>query len=101
LEPPGALRLEGYLRVPADGLYTFHFGASDEFRMTLEKVAVIESFRGCSVMPETRQVRLSAGVYAMTLECFRATNRMPAWFMADWEGPGLPRQSFIPSLLTP
>ena len=98
LEPPGAVRLESSLRVPTDGVYTFHFGASDEYRMTLENVAVIETFRGCSVMPEARQVRLSAGLYGVTLECFRETNRMPVWFTADWEGPGLPRQSFLPAL---
>lgn len=101
MKQPCAITMDGYLRVPVDGLYTFHFGASDEYRMTLEKAMIIESFRGYSLISETRQVRLSAGLYALTLECFRATNRMPAWFTADWEGPGLPRQSFIPSLLTP
>ena len=101
MKQPCAITMEGSLRVPADGLYTFHFGASDEYRMTLEKVLIIESFRGCSLIPETRQIQLSAGVYALTLECFRKTMRMPPWLTADWEGPGLPRQSFIPSLLTP
>jgi hypothetical protein len=101
MEIPGAIRLEGYLRVPADGVYTIHFGAADEYRMTLEKVAILESFRGCSVMPEIRQVRLSAGLYAVTIECFRGQRQMPPWFTADWEGPGLSRQSFIPSLSAP
>ncbi len=101
IELPGAVRMEGYLRVPVDGIYTFHFGASDEYRMTLEKAMIIESLRGYNLIPDTRQVQLAAGLYALTLECFRVTNRMPSWFTADWEGPGLPRQSFIPSLLTP
>jgi hypothetical protein len=99
---PGAARLEGYLRVPADGLYAIHFGAESEYRMTLEKNSILESFRGCSLMPETRQVRLSAGLYAVTIECYRPRRiSMPPWLTADWEGPGLPRQSFIPSLLAP
>jgi hypothetical protein len=101
MKQPGTIMLEGYLRVPVDGIYTFHFGASDEYRMMLETVLIIESFRGCSLIPETRQVQLSAGLYALTLECFRKTNRMSPWFTADWEGPGLSRQSFSPALFTP
>ncbi len=96
---PGAIRVEGYLRVPADGVYTFHFGVADEFRMSLGGVAVIESFRGCSLMPETREVKLTKGWCPVTLECFRiADERDPVWATTDWQGPGLTRQNFLPAL---
>ncbi len=99
---PGAIRGEGYLRVPADGVYTFHFGVADEFRMSLGGVPVVEAFRGCSLMPETRELKLTKGWYPVTLECFRiADERDPVWATTDWEGPGLSRQDFLPSLSTP
>ena len=93
---PGTIRVEGSLQVPSDGIYTFHFGASDEFRMSLAGVPVIEAFRGCSLMPETRDVKLAKGCYPVTLECFRISDsRLPVWATADWQGPGLPRQDFL------
>jgi len=99
---PGTVRMEGCLQVPADGVYTFYFGSADDFRMLLGGVPLLESFRGCSLMPETREVKLTKGCYPVTLECFRiADSRDPVWATADWEGPGLPRQEFIPKLSTP
>lgn len=96
---PGAIRLEGYLQVPADGVYTFYFGASDEFRMVLGGVPILAAFRGCSLMPETRAAALTKGCYQISLECFRlAEARDPVWATTDWQGPGLPRQDFLPVL---
>jgi hypothetical protein len=96
---PGAIKIEGYLQVPADGLYSFHFGCTDEFRMTIGNVTAIETFRGRSLMPEIRELQLAKGWYPVTLECFRsAKSRIPVWLTTDWEGPGLPRQDFIPAL---
>jgi len=94
---PGAVRVEGYLQIPADGIYTFHFGVSDEYRMTLGGVPVIEAFRGQDLMPVTREVKLARGLYPVTLECFRMANeRSQAWATTDWEGPGLSRRDFLP-----
>jgi len=60
---------------------------------------VIESLRGCSLMPETREVKLTQGWYPVTLEGFRmASERDPVWATTDWQGPGLPRQDFLPAL---
>ena len=99
---PGAIRVEGNLQVPVDGVYTFHFGVADEFRMSLAGVPVVEAFRGCSLMPETREVKLTKGCYPVALECFRvAEARDPVWATADWEGPGRLRQDFISGLSAP
>ncbi len=97
LATPGALCVQGYLKVPKDGVYRFHFGASDEFRMTLNGMLVVENFWGRAEMPDEQQVRLKAGDYAVTLDCFRQTKRM-TWFTADWEGPGMTRRSFLPNI---
>ncbi len=94
---PGTLRLQGYLEVPKDGVYTFHFGASDEFRMTLNGQVVIENFWGRAEMADEQQVQLKAGDYAITLDCFRQTRRS-IWFTADWEGPDMTRRSFLPNI---
>ena len=96
---PGAIRVDGYLRVPADGVYAIHLGCLGEFRLSMGGVPVMETFRGCSLMPETCEVKLSAGWYPVTLEYFLgAESRIPMWMTADWEGPGLPRQEFIPAV---
>ena len=96
---PGALRFDGFLQIPADGVYTFHFGVSEESRMLLGGVPITEAFRGCSLMPETREVRLTKGCYPVTLECFRRNDdRLPTWFTAEWHGPNIQQQSFIPAL---
>jgi len=102
MKVPGAIRVEGCLQVPADGVYTIHFGVSDEFRMTLCGVPVIEAFRGQNLMPETREVKLARGCYPVTLECFRFANeRGQVWATTDWEGPGLLRRDFLPALSVP
>ena len=99
---PGAIRVDGWLTVPADGVYTIHFGCMDEFRMSLGGQSFIETFRGRSLMPETRAVRLSKGCYQVTLECFRQnSSRVPVWLTADWEGPGIARTDFVSSLVIP
>ncbi|MCP4453784.1 MAG: hypothetical protein GY809_20170 [Planctomycetes bacterium] len=97
LPKPGTLRLQGYLTVPKDGVYTFYFGGSDESRMTLNGMLVIENFWGRAEMPDEQQVRLKAGNYAVTLDCFRQTKRS-IWFTADWEGPDMTRRSFLPNI---
>jgi hypothetical protein len=96
---PGAIRVEGILQVPADGIYRVYFGASDEFRLSVGGEPVIESFRGASLMPETREVKLAKGWYPVIFDCFRiGTSRVPVWATTDWEGPGLERQDALPLL---
>ena len=99
---PGAVRVEGFLQVPADGIYSIHFGVSDEYRMTLGGVPVIEAFRGQNLMPDTREVKLARGWYPVSLECFRVANeRCQGWAVTDWAGPGLTRRDFLPSISAP
>ena len=101
LKIPGAIRVAGFLQVPADGIYTIHFGVADEYRMTLGGVPIIEAFRGQNLMPDNREVKLVKGCYPVTLECFRAANeRAQVWATTDWEGPGLPRCDFLQVIST-
>ena len=102
LKIPGAVRIEGYLQVPADGVYTIHFGVSDEYRMRLSGVTIIEAFRGQNLMPDAHEVKLTKGCYPVSLECFKAGNeRAQVWATTDWEGPGMARRDFLPSLAAP
>lgn len=95
-----ASRYTGLLRVPREGVYTFHVGATSECRFLIGDTPVIVQQRGQSLMPDVRAVRLKAGYYPVRLDYFYESRDLPPWFSADWSGPSLPRADLATACLT-
>lgn len=81
---PGAIHWSGYVRIPRDGTYTFHFQGSGQTFLRLHDARLLEA-QGSTRIP------LQAGLHP-----FQATwlpgQAAPVWRL-EWEAEGLPRQA--------
>ena len=80
----------GFLRIPADGEYTFSMGSDDGSRLSLDgrTVAVNDSIHAMTEKSGT--VQLTAGRHAIRIEFFDALNTDA--LALSVQGPGMPRQ---------
>ncbi len=87
-------RYVGYLRVPAEGLYTFHLRPRGDGRMKIGADEVL-AYTGLSSTPMPRAVRvpLKKGFYPIEIESNRGIHEL------EWEGPGIERRHFKPDEL--
>ena len=120
-----ALNYNGYLDVPADGLYTFHVKVADESRLYIDDAVVINK-SGRSLPPDIGVVAmqgrrlLSKGLHKLRVECIymsKPTAPSAEWRKAaepelivskgaensslelQWQGPGLTMQPIAASCL--
>ncbi|MEJ2677843.1 MAG: family 20 glycosylhydrolase [Gemmatimonadota bacterium] len=65
------LRLTGYLRVPADGLYTFHVASSDGSRLVIDGDTVVDHDGQHGFTERSGDAALAAGLHELELRFFQ------------------------------
>ncbi|RMH01998.1 MAG: alpha-L-fucosidase [Planctomycetota bacterium] len=84
-----ALVFTGFLRIPADGIYTFHLTSDDGSRLRLHDRLVIDHDGLHGMTTKSGRVALRAGLHPLRVEAFNATGGLG--LRLEWEGPGLAR----------
>ncbi len=97
--PPGAgtVQWEGFITVPADGVYTFHITAGGRAFARLHRAILIDADTAADAAPGktvSTSIKLAAGTHAITLGFVPAGEKSS--LKLEWEGPGLAREA-VPS----
>jgi hexosaminidase len=80
------LRFTGYLRVPADGVYTFHLVSDDGSRLWIGDQTVID-FDGPHTVGEARgQAALKRGLHRITVQYFQGGGGMALQLWVSGKG---------------
>ena len=66
------LRLVGLIRVPRDGVYTFHLSSDDGSRLWISGSFVIDHDGRHTASEKTGQIALKKGLHPMVVEYFQA-----------------------------
>lgn len=91
------LTLQGYLRIPADGLYRLHLWSDDGSALWLDDEKVIDNDGIHGNGEIARDLALRAGYHPVRVEYFQGLGGRA--LSLEIEGPGLPRQEVPASLL--
>jgi alpha-L-fucosidase len=91
------LRLRGFVRIPARGVYTFWLASDDGSRLRIGGVIVVDNDGLHGTVERSGQIALDAGVHAITLEYFEKTGNDGLELRI--EGPSLPRGAIPDALL--
>lgn len=86
-----ALRLTGFIRIPADGVYTFILRSDDGSMLFIDGTLVVENDGAHSVREKSGARRLSAGLHPIEVRFFDAEEF--AELALFWVAPGLPREA--------
>ncbi|MDP6545376.1 MAG: trypsin-like peptidase domain-containing protein [Phycisphaerae bacterium] len=92
-----ALRSTGLVKIPADGLYVFYTSSDDGSRLYIGDKLVVDNDGLHGVMEMGGLIRLSKGLYPITVTFFEKTGgeELKVFF----EGPRLPKQEIPPAAL--
>lgn len=96
----GALYYTGYIRIPADGAYTFSLRADDGALLRIHDAVVVDADYGYKGGEEKiGKVLLQAGLHPFRLYYKHAKNGEPA-LTVKWEGPGISMQELPATALS-
>lgn len=96
-----ALRFAGFIKAPADGLYTFLAKSDDGSRVTVAGQLVVDNDGMHAPFEASGIIRLKAGLHPIIVDYFERNGNES--LRLSWEGPELPKQEvpatafFIPS----
>lgn len=85
------LSLEGYIMVPADGIYTFYTGTDDGVRIWIDDELTLDGDVLHHGITNEGRVALRAGHHAIKVLYFQRLYRQS--LSVSWEGPGVARQA--------
>lgn len=96
-----ALKYEGFIEVPADGLYYFYTSDAGASRLWIGDVLVVNNPTSRWLNRRSGFIALKAGKHALKAtyqradksEVFYSKDKKNQWFMVEYEGPGLKRQT--------
>lgn len=89
-----ALKFEGFIKVPADGIYTFYTDSDDGSRLYIDSVEVVQNDYSHPMKEESGQIALEAGTYAFKLTFYQGMGGKG--LAVGYQGPGIKKQP-IPS----
>ncbi len=89
-----SLKFEGFIKVPAGGIYTFYTDSDDGSRLYIDSVEIVENDYSHPMKEESGQIALSAGTYPFELTFYQGMGGKG--LVARYEGPGIKKQP-IPS----
>jgi hypothetical protein len=89
-----ALKFEGFIKVPADGIYTFYTDSDDGSRLYIDSIEVVENDYSHPMKEESGQTPLRAGTYPFKLLFYQGMGGKG--LVARYKGPGIEKQP-IPS----
>lgn len=81
---------EGYIQVPAPGLWTFFLESDDGSRLRIGDTTVVDNDGLHGMVERSGQIGLQAGRHSIRVEFFE--NFGGAGLIARWQGPGVSRQ---------
>lgn len=94
--PDGALCFSGYIRVPADGEYTFSLKASGGALLRMHEAVVVDEDYGYKNGEErSGKILLKAGLHAFRLY-YKYSSGMGRSLSFSWEGPGI-KKAVVPA----
>lgn len=85
-----ALRLDGLIKVPTDGLYTFCILSDDGSRVTVAGRMVVDNDGLHAPFEAAGIIRLKAGLHPIVVDYFEREGGEQ--LKLSWEGPNLPKQ---------
>ncbi len=92
-----AFRFEGYINVPADGVYTFYLTSDDGSRLWIGPELVVDSDGLHGPAVKAGQVVLRAGRHPIVLACFEASGAEA--LALEYAGPGMAKRPVPPAVL--
>jgi len=95
LEPAGrdeefAIRFEGYVSVPVDGIYTFYSNSDDGTKLFIDDELVVDNDFQHGMAEIPGQIALGAGIFPFRLEFYQGKGSKG--LEIKYEGPGLEKQ---------
>ena len=90
-----ALVFNGYVKVPADGLYTFYTNSDDGSQLFIGDEMVVNNDGVHGTMEQSGKVRLKAGLHEITVKYLQLNGG--AELSVSWGGPGIQKQEIPPS----
>ncbi len=91
------LSFEGYLRVPADGPYTFHTKSDSELCMWLHEARIIANNSTSANTVSSPAIHLAAGLHPLRIHYRHRSG--PSFLQLSYSGPGIPLQEIPPAAL--
>jgi hypothetical protein len=92
-----AVQYSGYIRIPADGLYTFTINSDDGADLSINKSVIVDNDGRHAPEEQSGIIVLSAGYHRIEVGFFQAAGRKV--LDVDIEGPGMSRQTIPAALL--
>jgi len=92
-----ALKFEGFIKVPADGIYTFYTDSDDGSRLYIDSIEVVDNDYSHPMKEESGQIPLSAGTYPFKLLYYQGMGGKG--LVARYEGPGIEKKPIPPDVL--
>jgi len=86
-----ALVFDGFISVPADGIYTFYTNSDDGSRLLIGTKIVIDNDGGHGEQERSGTIGLMAGKHAIRVEFFQGSGGKG--LSASWRGPGINKQT--------
>src|SRR5262249_37705311 len=83
-------RFRGFIRVPKDGVYTFHLSSDDGSRLFIGDKVLIDNDGLHEMIEKSGQVALAAGPHLITVEFFQCTGGVG--LDVQYEGPGITKR---------
>jgi len=92
-----AVQYSGYIRIPADGLYTFTINSDDGADLSINKSVIVDNDGRHAPEEQSGIIVLSAGYHRIEVGFFQAAGRKV--LEVDVKGPGMSRQTIPAALL--
>lgn len=89
--------MEGYIMVPADGIYTFYTGSDDGVRIYLDDELIVDGDLVHHGITNEGRSALKAGMHRLTVSYFQRLYRQS--LSLSWEGPDVNRQAVSEEVL--
>jgi len=91
------IRFKGYLKIPADGLYTFYIASNDGSYLYLDGKELIENDGNHGMAEEPGSVGLKAGFHSIEVKYMQCGGGKG--LKVSWEGSGISKREISPELL--
>ena len=92
-----AMRFDGYVSVPATGVYTFYLRSDDGSRMWVDGALLIDNDGLHGSLEQRAAVALEQGLHPIAVAMFEQSGGFE--LEVSWRGPGLAKQRVPPSAL--
>jgi len=91
------IRFEGFIKVPADGLYTFYLSSNDGSYLYLDGKELIENDGNHGTVEEPGKVALKAGYHFIEVKYMQCGGGKS--LKVSWDGPGFGKKEISPEYL--